>query len=88
MGDLDARRFASPVRPLALTNPTHRRYPHDRSPAYPEPTIFILYGGTGDLAHRSSCPPFRLAIAAFFLPEWRLVGNGRGDVSGGFAACP
>ena len=48
----------------------------------PEPTIFILYGATGDLAHRLVLPAFYgLAIAGLLPKEWRLVGNGRGDVS-------
>jgi glucose-6-phosphate 1-dehydrogenase len=48
----------------------------------PEPTIFILYGATGDLAHRLVLPAFyRLAIAGLLPEDWRLVGNGRGDVS-------
>jgi glucose-6-phosphate 1-dehydrogenase len=48
----------------------------------PEPTIFVLYGATGDLAHRLVLPAFfRLAIAGLLPAEWRLVGNGRGDVS-------
>jgi glucose-6-phosphate 1-dehydrogenase len=48
----------------------------------PETTIFVLYGATGDLAHRLVLPAFfRLAIAGLLPKEWRLVGNGRGDVS-------
>ncbi len=48
----------------------------------PEPTVFILYGGTGDLAHRLVLPAFyRLAIAGLLPEDWRLVGNGRGDVA-------
>jgi glucose-6-phosphate 1-dehydrogenase len=48
----------------------------------PEPTIFILYGATGDLAHRLVLPAFyQLAIAGLLPEDWRLVGNGRGDVS-------
>jgi glucose-6-phosphate 1-dehydrogenase len=48
----------------------------------PDPTVFILYGGTGDLAHRLVLPAFyRLAIAGLLPPDWRLVGNGRGDVA-------
>ena len=46
----------------------------------PEPTIFILYGATGDLAHRLVLPAFyRLAIAGLLPDDWRLLGNGRGD---------
>jgi glucose-6-phosphate 1-dehydrogenase len=48
----------------------------------PEPTVFILYGGTGDLAHRLVLPAFyRLAIAGLLPEDWRLVANGRGDVA-------
>jgi glucose-6-phosphate 1-dehydrogenase len=48
----------------------------------PDPTVFILYGGTGDLAHRLVLPAFyRLAIAGLLPSDWRLVGNGRGDVA-------
>src|SRR5487761_1739606 len=47
-----------------------------------QPTIFILYGATGDLAHRLVLPAFyRLAIAGLLPDDWRLVGNGRGDGS-------
>jgi glucose-6-phosphate 1-dehydrogenase len=47
-----------------------------------QPTIFVLYGATGDLAHRLVLPAFyRLAIAGLLPAEWRLIGNGRGDVS-------
>ncbi len=46
------------------------------------PTIFVLYGATGDLARRMVLPAF-FSLAQFGLlpPQWRLVGNGRGDVS-------
>ena len=48
----------------------------------PGPTIFILYGATGDLAHRLVLPAFyQLAIAGLLPEDWRLIGNGRGDVS-------
>src|SRR6202050_864628 len=48
----------------------------------PEPSVFVLYGATGDLAHRLVLPAlFRLAKEGFLPPDWRLVGNGRGDVS-------
>lgn len=48
----------------------------------PEPTVFVLFGGTGDLAHRLVLPAFyRLAQADLLPTDWRLVGNGRGDVS-------
>src|SRR6202789_3810245 len=48
----------------------------------PQPTVFILYGATGDLAHRLVLPAFfRLAIAGLLPQDWRLIGNGRGDVS-------
>jgi glucose-6-phosphate 1-dehydrogenase len=51
-------------------------------PLTPDPTIFILYGATGDLAHRLVLPAFfQLAIAGLLPHDWRLIGNGRGDVS-------
>lgn len=54
--------------------------PDDR--LVPQPTAFMLYGATGDLAHRLVLPAFyRLAIAGLLPEDWRLVGNGRGDVA-------
>lgn len=48
----------------------------------PQPTVFTLFGATGDLAHRLVLPAFfRLAQAGLLPDDWRLVGNGRGDVS-------
>ena len=48
----------------------------------PDPTVFVLFGATGDLAHRLVLPAFyRLAQAGLLPEDWRLVGNGRGDVS-------
>jgi hypothetical protein len=42
----------------------------------------VLFGATGDLAKRMVLPAFYQLDAAGLLPvEWRLVGNGRGDVS-------
>jgi glucose-6-phosphate 1-dehydrogenase len=46
------------------------------------PTIFVLFGATGDLAKRMVLPAFYQLAAAGFLPsDWMLIGNGRGDVS-------
>ena len=54
--------------------------PDDR--LVPPPTVFMLFGATGDLAHRLVLPAFfRLAQAGLLPEDWRLVGNGRGDVS-------
>ena len=54
--------------------------PDDR--LIPEPTVFMLFGATGDLSHRLVLPAFfRLAQAGLLPEDWRLVGNGRGDVS-------
>src|SRR5580698_4008508 len=51
-------------------------------PLTPDPTVFILYGATGDLAHRLVLPAFfQLAIAGLLPTDWRLIGNGRGDLS-------
>ena len=47
-----------------------------------DPTVFVLYGATGDLARRMVLPAFfRLAQAELLPHDWRLIGNGRGDVS-------
>src|SRR5262249_46023974 len=50
-------------------------------PALP-PTIFVLFGATGDLAKRMILPAFyRLSQERLLPRQWLLVGNGRGDVS-------
>src|ERR1700722_6726167 len=47
-----------------------------------EPTIFVLFGATGDLAKRMVLPAFyRLALEGLLPDQWLLVGNGRGDVA-------
>jgi glucose-6-phosphate 1-dehydrogenase len=46
------------------------------------PTVFVLFGATGDLARRMVLPAFFELAQRNLLPQdWRLVGNGRGDVS-------
>ncbi len=46
------------------------------------PTVFVLFGATGDLAKRLVLPAFYQLAADGLLPrQWLLVGNGRGDVS-------
>jgi glucose-6-phosphate 1-dehydrogenase len=46
------------------------------------PTVFVLYGATGDLARRMVLPAFfQLAQHGLLPADWRLIGNGRGDVS-------
>ncbi len=48
----------------------------------PEPTVFVLYGATGDLARRLVLPAFyRLAIAGLLPEDWRLIAESRGDVT-------
>jgi glucose-6-phosphate 1-dehydrogenase len=48
----------------------------------PGPTVFVLFGATGDLAKRLVLPAFyRLATEGLLPKQWRLVGNGRGDVA-------
>ena len=52
-----------------------------RSGPDPGPTVFVLFGATGDLARRLVLPAFyRLAIEGLLPRRWLLVGNGRGDV--------
>ena len=44
--------------------------------------VFVLFGATGDLAKRMVLPAFyRLAHEGLLPEQWRLVGNGRGDVA-------
>ena len=46
------------------------------------PTIFVLFGASGDLAKRMVLPAFYQLAEAKLLPSrWMLIGNGRGDVS-------
>jgi len=46
------------------------------------PTVFILFGATGDLAKRLVLPAFyQLAQEGLLPKQWLLVGNGRGDVA-------
>ena len=48
----------------------------------PGPTVFVLFGATGDLAKRMVLPAFyRLAVEDLLPDNWLLVGNGRGDLS-------
>ncbi len=54
----------------------------EQGSASDEPTLIILYGGTGDLAKRLVLPAFWELYTRDLLPRrWKLVGNGRGDVS-------
>jgi glucose-6-phosphate 1-dehydrogenase len=47
-----------------------------------KPTVFVLFGATGDLAKRMVIPAFFDLARHNLLPKkWLLVGNGRGDVS-------
>ena len=60
--------------------PTAKRSPQ-HSPD-PGPTVFVLFGGTGDLAKRLVLPAFyRLATEGLLPRQWMLVGNGRGNVA-------
>ncbi len=55
---------------------------HDNAGGGPDPTVFVLFGATGDLASRMVLPAFyRLATEGLLPPQWLLVGNGRGDVA-------
>jgi glucose-6-phosphate 1-dehydrogenase len=54
----------------------------DRSDGDPGPAVFVLFGATGDLARRMVLPAFyRLAGEGLLPRQWRLVGNGRGDMA-------
>lgn len=55
---------------------------HDGSMASLEPTIFVLFGATGDLAKRMVLPSFyQLHVEGLLPDQWLLVGNGRHDTS-------
>jgi glucose-6-phosphate 1-dehydrogenase len=46
------------------------------------PTVFVLFGATGDLAKRMVLPAFyRLSLEGLLPRQWLLIGNGRGDVA-------
>jgi glucose-6-phosphate 1-dehydrogenase len=46
------------------------------------PVVFVLFGATGDLAKLMVLPAFYQLFTEGLLPDqWRLVGNGRGDVA-------
>jgi glucose-6-phosphate 1-dehydrogenase len=48
----------------------------------PGPTVFVLFGATGDLAKRMVLPAFwTLAVEGLLPKDWLLVGNGRGDLA-------
>jgi glucose-6-phosphate 1-dehydrogenase len=60
---------------------TSVRLPRGSSPD-PDPTVFVLFGATGDLARRMVLPAFyRLAVEGLLPRQWLLVGNGRGDMA-------
>lgn len=50
----------------------------DSSQPSPGPTVFVLFGATGDLAKRLVLPSFfRLAQEKLLPSDWRLIGSGR-----------
>ena len=52
------------------------------APDSPGPTVFVLFGATGDLAKRMVLPAFFHLVQEKLLPdEWRLIGNGRREKS-------
>lgn len=56
--------------------------PSSAREASDDPTIFVLFGATGDLAHRMVLPAFyQLAQHGLMPTSWMLIGNGRGDVA-------
>jgi glucose-6-phosphate 1-dehydrogenase len=55
---------------------------YDGAVGAPGPTIFVLFGATGDLAKRMVIPAFyRLALEGLLPPQWLLIGNGRGELA-------
>jgi glucose-6-phosphate 1-dehydrogenase len=58
----------------------HRQ--HGESADDLRPAVFVLFGATGDLARRMVLPAwYRLACEGLLPRQWRLVGNGRGDLT-------
>ena len=56
--------------------------PHTETTDELRPTVFVLYGATGDLAHRMVLPAiFELAQKGLLPQDWRLIGSGRGERS-------
>lgn len=71
---------------LDLAPPLTRILPQPTDLAEQDPNqkaiVFVLFGATGDLARRKVLPAFfQLAQHGLLPPSWRLIGNGRGDVS-------
>jgi glucose-6-phosphate 1-dehydrogenase len=55
---------------------------HGESASDLRPVVFVVFGATGDLARRMVLPAwYRLAREGLLPRQWRLVGNGRGDVT-------
>jgi glucose-6-phosphate 1-dehydrogenase len=66
------------IRERRVTDPAQHGEIADDS----EPVVFVLFGATGDLAKRLVLPAlYRLASDGLLPRQWRLVGNGRGDVT-------
>ncbi|PRY15104.1 glucose-6-phosphate dehydrogenase [Kineococcus rhizosphaerae] len=61
--------------PQTAQSPTH-------SPTSDRPTVFVMYGATGDLSRRLVSPAFfELARLGRLPAQWRLIGSGRGSKS-------
>src|ERR1700722_6128873 len=70
--------------PTANPAPQHNPGPGSSGPAssHPGPTVFVLFGATGDLAKRQVLPAFYRLFTEGLLPrQWLLVGNGRGNLA-------
>ena len=66
---------------MPTAKPSQQNHPGPASP-HPGPTVFVLFGATGDLAKRMVLPAFyRLATEGLLPKQWLLVGNGRGNVA-------
>ena len=62
--------------------PTDAAGSADRADRVDDSVVFVLFGATGDLAKRMVITAFYELHARGLMPaQWRLVGNGRGDVS-------
>ena len=63
-----------------MGRPERRTVSDNRTTEDLSPTVFVLYGATGDLARRMVLPAFFELAQHGLLPEdWRLIGSGRGE---------
>ena len=64
---------------MATAETTENPFARDVSERLPEPTTLVIFGATGDLAHRKLLPAvYNLQLAGQLPETFRLIGMGRG----------